>query len=315
MDDMFAGAINYTYPIPPRQELPPRQEQPPQGVAFEIHNAFNKFDSTVKTDYLTLINQPNLTGNLVYFIHGQFTNNIRLLFPGDSTKLAQFETAFNKGHEFISRVTEDYKQLIAKSVSFAFSQDEDFKKEYIINFLDETCNAYSGTGDRTSCSKGIVERLVLSVGYAIQNYCIEGCENETLQQLNILLNPSFSIPDTAHEWWQNVETNEAVNAMSPENRKANFIEYLTNEARKSNSYSEYTKNEIIKYANEIDYAFAGLALGGGRTRKGRTRKSRNGKKGRKTRYGRKTKNGRKTRYGRKSRKGKRGQKTKTKKRK
>ena len=252
-----------------------------EGVAYEIHNAFSEFQSK-ETEYLALINQPDFEGEdiidniydpILDNIYDQFNDNIHQLFQGDdlNIKLEQFNIVFEKSKESLSDPR--YKQLVYKSVRFAFSQDEDFKREYIKTFLDETCNAYSGSGDNTSCVKGIMERYVLSVGVAVQIICSDGCSNETYKKLDKLMNPKFNIAEAASTWWETEAIKEDIKAMDKEGRKANFIEYLMAEANRLNSENAQTAAEIENYANDIDYAFTELALGGGSKVNHRVRRS------------------------------------------
>jgi len=237
------------------------------GLAYEIHNAFSVFQPK-ETEYLALINQPDFEGeDILDNIYDQFYDNIYQLFQGDdlNLKAEQFNKAFEKSKNLLKIV--GHRQLIYKSVRFAFSQDDDFKREYIKNFLDETCNAYSGSGDNTSCAKGIIERYVLSVGNAVQNICSDGCSNETYKKLDKLMNPKFNIAEAASTWWETEAIKEDIKAMDKEGRKANFIEYLMAEAKRLNSETAQTATEIENYANGIDYAFTELVLGGKKSRR------------------------------------------------
>ena len=253
-----------------------RVATPPAGVAYEVHNAFTTFQLK-KPDYLAIIDQPNFKGSVaefIKFIQDIFNSNIQQVFPGDNNKLEQFNSVFEKSKNYLSGNPEE-QQLIYKSITFAFSQDNEFKEQYISTFLDETCNAYAGSGDNTSCVKGILERYVLSVGNAVQILCSDGCENETYKKLDILLNPKFNVEDAASSWWENESVKTDIINMDTSTRKKNFIDYLTSESNRLGSANAETKTKIESYANLIDYSFAELQLGG--------RKSRKSKKSRKSR--------------------------------
>ena len=213
----FFAHLNY-------DELPPGYvPQPPfAGVAYEVHNAFATFQSK-QNEYLTIIVQSDFKGvvaNFPQFVNKKFKQNITEVFPGDDNKLTQFNNVFNKSKDSLGRLDPENLQLIYKSITFALSQDDnDFKVQYITTFLDETCNAYSGPGDNISCVKGILERFVLSVGNAVQNLCIAGCENKTYKELDILMNSKFIIEDAASSWWENEATEQEIIDMVPEKRK------------------------------------------------------------------------------------------------
>ena len=262
---------------------------PMHGIAFEVHTAFTTFEPK-EPNYLGLINQPDFEGDIYEFIRNKFTENITTLFPHDAKKLVDFNTAFTKMGKSIPDTN---KQLIAKSISFAFEQDDNFKQQYIISYLDETCKAYAGPGDNMSCVKGIIERFVLCVGSAVEIVCKDGCENETYKELDKLMNPKFDIQAAASSWWENEAIKRDVIRMDEEGRKANFIQYLMNEAKKVGSYNEIVRREISDYSDDINYAFAKLVLGGKKPRK--TRKSRKTMKSRKAKKSRKSKKAKKSR--------------------
>jgi len=292
---------------------------PPQGLAFEVHNKFTRIEQ-LKNQYLEIINQPNKQYEDIYtYIKDNFTSNIIRLFPDDSEKLNLFNTAFNQiNNNDYFRIPERYIDLIGKSIDFAFSQDDEFKKQYIITFLDESCRAYSGPRDNLSCPKGIVERFILSVGSAAQILCTAECNNETYQKLDELFYPKFDIDTVSSEWWNNLSESKEVTEMSKEERKEHFKKYLRDKAKELNNYNDDIEQKITNFTNEIDYSFENLALGGRKTRKTKrtmknkktvkskrnkkSRKSIRSKKSRKTIRYKPAKKSRKTRKTRKTRK-------------
>jgi uncharacterized protein YjbI with pentapeptide repeats len=266
---------------------------PPQGLAFEVHNKFTRIEQ-LKNQYLEIINQPNKQYEDIYtYIKDNFTSNIIRLFPDDSEKLNLFNTAFNQiNNNDYFRIPERYIDLIGKSIDFAFSQDDEFKKQYIITFLDESCRAYSGPRDNLSCPKGIVERFILSVGSAAQILCTAECNNETYQKLDELFYPKFDIDTVSSEWWNNLSESKEVTDMSKEERKEHFKKYLRDKAKELNNYNDDIEQKITNYANEIDYSFENLTLGGRKTRK--TRKIKKTMKNKKTVKSKKNKKSRKS---------------------
>ena len=263
------------------QELPVQ----PRGVAFEIHNAFTDFQAK-KNAYLELIAEPdNEYGNIFNFVYEKYYLIIGQIFSNDVVeKRKQLKTIIKKIQN--SRFDE-YKDLIGKTVSFVTKQDNNFKEQYILAFLNDTCNAYATGSDRTSCVKGIIERIVLSVGSAVQILCMDHCENETYQKLNALMNPRFKVADAANSWFETAETNGEIQAMDKAGRKNNFIEYLKSEAIRLDYQGgvipENIMADINAYAETMDYAFAELQLGGAR----KSRKSKKSKKSKKSRKSKK----------------------------
>jgi hypothetical protein len=262
---------------------------PQTGVAFDIHRYFKKLNPKINT-YLKLINQPdnNISPSFFYkYLKNKFEKNIIELFPGDDVKISELHGVLEKASGKMRELNEKERNLIIKSVDFAFSQGDDFKKEYIIVFLDETCRAYSTGTDTSSCVGGIIERFVTAIGSTVKIMCTENnmC-SDTYDKLNILLNPKFSIPDTANEWFELAQNNKTLGAMNKNQRKQNFIDYLKSEAKRIDGVLDKdVKDDIKKYADDIDYAFEELQIGGSKksiTRKMRKRKPRKSMK--KTRH-------------------------------
>jgi uncharacterized protein (DUF1697 family) len=109
--------------------------------------------------------------------------------------------------------------------------------------------------------------LITAVGGAVQVLCITGCENETYQQLDKLFNPKFDISATANEWWATIAETTEIQNLLKDQRKEDFINYLRNKARELDNYNAEIEQKIQDYANEIDYSFENLALGGSKKTK------------------------------------------------
>jgi hypothetical protein len=236
----------------------PNQEEL-MDLFYEVHNSYDKFFK-IKDEYLSIINQPDNSeyaseDTLYIFIYVSFESNIQQLFPGDRKKSEEFDTVFAKlvGGGLI--LSEDEMELIGKSINFAFSQDDNFKEQYIISFLDETCRAYTGSGDITSCVKGIKERFVLSVGNTVEIICKTGCDNETYKQLDELLNPTFDVAQEALEWFQNKSNNEKLQEAIKQSTKIIMITQITQDlidkAKETGSYNSAIASEIRHYIDEL----------------------------------------------------------------
>ena len=255
-----------------------------RGPAFEVHNAFIQF-KPIESEYLRLINMPDVTYSDPYdYIEVKFKSNIQRLFPKDESKLEQFYTVFDKIKADRS-IPADSIDLIIKSIDFVFSQDDAFQTEYLLAFIEDTCNAYSK--GMTSCLKGIIERFVLTVGKTVEIVCTkeEGCGNETYKALNELLNTKFVISDAASKWFEEKATDDEIIKLTTAERKQHFIKYLIDEAKRLRvPNEEYITKEISKYADVIDYSFEKLEIGGknvNKTRRRRIRKKKNSAKSRK----------------------------------
>jgi hypothetical protein len=250
-------------------QVQPLQPLQPRGVAYEIHIAFTNFEA-IKNAYLELIAQPNSEyRNIIDYIYENYYEIIGQIFPNDAVeKRKQLKKVIKKIRD---STFNEYKDLIGKTVSFVTKQDDNFKEQYILAFLNDSCNAYATGSDRTSCVKGIIERIVLSVGSTVQILCMDHCENITYQKLNALMNPKFNVAEAANIWFGTAtdnERNQEIQAMDKAGRKNNFIEYLKSEAirldHKDSVIPENIMADIKGYAETMDYAFKDLQLGGGR---------------------------------------------------
>ena len=262
------------------------EQQNLMDLFYEVHNSYDKF-LKIKDEYLSIINQPDnpeydTIDTLYIFIYVNFEANIQLLFPGDRKKSEDFDMVFGKLVGGGLRLTKDELELIGKSVNFAFSQDDNFKEQYIISFLDETCKAYTGSGDKTSCVKGIKERFVLSVGYVVEIVCKTGCDNETYKELDNLINPKFDVAQEASEWFQNKSNNEKLQEAIKQSTKKIMITQITTDlidkAKQMGSYNSAIDSAIRRYINELisSSTFDDFMDGGRKSRK--TRKSKKSSK-------------------------------------
>lgn len=235
------------------------EQQNLMDLFYEVHNSYDKF-LKIKDEYLSIIDQPDNSeyddiNTLYIFIYEKFEPTIQRLFPGDREKSEDFDMVFGKLVGGDLRLSKEELELIGKSVNFAFSQDDNFKEQYIISFLDETCRAYTGSGDKTSCVKGIKERFVLSVGYVVEIVCKTGCDNETYIKLDNLLNPKFDVAQEASEWFQNKSNNEKLQEAIKQSTKKIMITQITTDlidkAKQMGSYNSAIDSAIRRYINEL----------------------------------------------------------------
>jgi len=289
MHDILTGCTSFTYTHPSLLlEQEEQEEQEHQGIAFEVHNKFTKF-LPIRAKYLSIIKQPEIDfGNNIprYFrdVQDTFTTKIKKLFTGhDQTqKLQQLQRAFDKIRNSLPGQSPEYLQLIVKSINFAFSREDDFTTEYLKIFLDESCNAYAGSGDTTSCVNGIIERFVLAVGSAAETLCTTGECDPIYKELDDLMNSKFQLSVYAEKWWDEEIQKPEIKDLSPQGKKSNFIHYLIENARRLNQYNPTVESQINEEAEKLDYAFHLGQLGGSRKSR-KCRKSRNFKKSRKCR--------------------------------
>jgi len=186
-------------------------------------------------------------------------------------------------------MTSDEILLISKSVQFAFSQDDDFKKMYIENFVIETCNAYPGSGTgRISCSKGVKERFILGIANAVDASCKDADCNDTYKALDALLNNKFVIADKVSGWFNNADNRTFIQGMNNTKLKKKICDDLIAEARTLGSDTQTLKSDINNYLDVVEQAGTFDDYRGGRKLR-RTRKSKKRGKSKKSKKSRKSK--------------------------
>jgi uncharacterized protein YjbI with pentapeptide repeats len=257
-----------------------------RGIAYEVHNSYDKF-LRVKYKYLSIIDQPDspdysTKDKLFVFIYNIFEPTIRRIFPEDPRKLQELDTVFGKLVRRDTTVTSDELELIGKSVNFAFSQDDDnFKEQYIITLLDESCRAYAGSGDTTSCVKGIKERFVLAVGNVVEIICKTGCENKTYKKLDKLLNSKFDIIEETSEWFRTIPTNDKLQQFIKDTMIKKCITDLIVKSSLSDGFNKENNQKIQNYVtNDVGSEIFGdhLELSGGGKKSKKSSKKKSSKK-------------------------------------
>jgi uncharacterized protein YjbI with pentapeptide repeats len=271
------------------------QAEANEGRAYEIHHAFNAF-LPKKDRYLQLIKSQFIDEvplefscnreDILEMIYQSLYNIINLVSENGSEKNQQLHTDLDRINASLNSAsfTQDICELIWKSLEFVLRQNTDFQREYINIFIEDSLRIYStpqgGYNENSiSCVNGIKERLVTAVGAASQVFCTDNpsCDPDNIfYQINKLMN--FDIADVASEWFENASKDDSeIQSMNKTERKQNFIEHLQNAVIQINgALSPSMRQTIDKYANDIDYSFEKLQLGGLLKRK--TRKLRKGNK-------------------------------------
>jgi surface protein len=255
VDDMFDDGFN-------REFMPDRVRNPvpvlaPVGIAFEVHNAFANFE-TIKKAYLDIINQGDKQfSNPIDDLDNKFKIYINAdNFTDTSNKLSQLNTVYNK-IKYVELVQEQ-KNLIGRTIDFVFSQEsKEFKDAYITSFLEDCLKAYTGGEDNSSCTKGIIERVVLSVGTACEILCINNdasCTPTYRRLYELFTNRvAFNLNDEASKWFETAKSNPEIIDMNPGARKDRFISDIKERALQLQAYTirpeEEVNREIEDYAN------------------------------------------------------------------
>ncbi len=168
----------------PRQ---PAQQQPaqPQGLAWEVHNAFDDLDLP---KFMTVIRRENNgasnfkdTNNVLEPVISYINSSDTSLTQEQKTR---YTTNFRKHRGIIENVNEyirghpEVKTNTLEVIQFVLSQEPNYKDLYIETFENECMGGYS-TGNRQSCTKGMFERIYMANKGTIEGLCFEELQGGT----------------------------------------------------------------------------------------------------------------------------------------
>ena len=135
------------------------------GVAFHVHNKFDEIDMT---KLIELVNNGKLKIYPKNF--GEYVKNeLQTMIDNyDKSDKQQLQTMFNRLSTKMSDITYSNNDIniCYTVIDFVKRQEKSYQDNYIKLYLTECFNAYDGSGDNTSCVRGIKERLVFSLGQA-----------------------------------------------------------------------------------------------------------------------------------------------------
>ena len=310
MTDMFEGCTAFE-----RENSPFIQAQPlTQGVAFEIHNAFNQHFALNKDKYFEIIGLPGQTDstyyttNIVIYITPKLIELIRTVYPAEeiTTKIEEMNKILNTIY-LAQELSEkpEIKLLLGKTVDFLVTQSNEFVHFYLEALKYDCLNAYSTGTNRSSCVKGMIERFYLTMGDTAYALCPDPdtCNNPTYNELVSLFNKRVDKNELTQEWNQTfledpIKREELLN-LTKEQRKDHYRQFMiqkytdagqiSNKQAKQMVLRDIIEPEIVS----LDYVFDGLQFGGSRkSRKNKCKKSK--KKSRKNKKkSRKNKNNKK----------------------
>jgi hypothetical protein len=179
----------------------PADAPEPLGIAFGIHNAFNRIDLNKVNNFfrsniengnqrLREFNGMNSTQFKTY-LRDNMNNLLNALSPEELTSLPtmpdgyypryirNWREVWNTIFETRIRPTEfrqEIQTIICLSILFAQNQGVNFQKNYILSYLNDVAFAYPignadihiGFENYVSCTKGSIERFVMSLNVASQ---------------------------------------------------------------------------------------------------------------------------------------------------
>jgi surface protein len=289
----------------PRQPAPrqPAQQQPaqPQGLAWEVHNAFDDLDLP---KFMTVIRREN-NGDSNFKDTNNVLEPVISYINSSDTSLTQeqktrYTTNFRKHRGIIENVNEyirghpEVKTNTLEVIQFVLSQEPNYKDLYIETFENECMGGYS-TGNRQSCTKGMFERIYMANKGTIEGLCFEELQGgtaaaTTCKPVYLELYSAFTpgadidINDIFQKWYNQFsydaipEGENPLRTFSVDERKRHFRNFVRQDEaitpRIWNNREFQRKLEQSIQANNIIFETLNLDAGLGRKR----RKRRNSKK-------------------------------------
>ena len=297
----------------PRQPAPrqpaPRQPAQPQGLAWEVHNAFDDLDLP---KFMTVIRRENNgasnfkdTNNVLEPVISYINSSDTSLTQEQKTR---YTTNFRKHRGIIENVNEyirghpEVKTNTLEVIQFVLSQEPNYKDLYIETFENECMGGYS-TGNRQSCTKGMFERIYMANKGTIEGLCFEELQGGTAaatscKPVYLELYSAFTpgadidINDIFQKWYNQFsydaipEGENPLRTFSVDERKRHFRNFVRQDEaitpRIWNNREFQRKLEQSIQANNIIFETLTLDVGLGRKRrKRRTEKNKKKKKQRK----------------------------------
>ena len=279
-------------------------EEEPEGIAFEVHNAFKKINLRAYKDLLRTILGDAYIENLTGY-PPDVEEHIREIFNGIIGDNEGLRTRADQVLDklFFAQISDEYNLLILNTLHFMQSQNEEFQLNYVTKFVNDNCEAYTGSGDNMSCLKGIIERFVFSLEFAFAAAGGEFSDDE--RTLLRILRP-LVLNDLAQEYDRRGFLQSGEAGDNPAERRAHFIEFVRREHSEIEQLTRDKEREIERYANDNSYAFEGPEPSfGGRKKKRKTCKYKKRRVNKKTRTNKRKKRQTKSKNKRKRRKTKR----------
>ena len=251
-------------PMPP----PPPPAAAPEGIAYEIHNAFDnfKFDKFMEIIRREITANPPAPGILPLFENVEHPLYPIIAYTFKQTGLTQQEKEDKISKlNLIQRTIESYNGFAANRpkiidvLKFVMTQPREFIDAYIQTLLTDCLKAYS-TGRQESCIKGMYERVFYSVRDTIATMCLDQMQGTgpapLCKPVYIELFECFyevwpkegpgGLNEMMQEWYGD---GAAVSALSPENRIENFVNFVRAKIEDSARFRQ-AEASIRKYARE-----------------------------------------------------------------
>jgi len=246
-----------------------------EGVAYEIHNAFHRINLPALVDYirshqfLFLPIDATSTDTFLGDIYGHFANVINKWYKNKPERRHRLLEQLDKVLDQIECIDFEYymqsidmprSEFLQLILSFVMSQNPKFIRAYIKTFIIDSYEAYSsaeGDDSNISCPKGIIERFVLSLHTASIMLCPENfteCPSPYKELIRLLCSAVEVHLDWGklqQDWYKS-----GVLEIPLENRKQNYIDYMTRHVDEICPINDSSREKIEKDAK--DWEEAGL---------------------------------------------------------
>jgi hypothetical protein len=282
--------------------VPADAAEHPNGIAYQIHNKYKEIPAAKVYNFLTTKDPTDYsnTNNIVEFIKPILLNVVTSYDTpqiNDTQKLDDILEKLNNATTVRDDITN--KNFIGKIVTFVKKLPPNFQIQFIQGFITECSTAYGNVNvynsENISCTKGIVERFITTLGNTARNICMldeKNCitEYKDIMEAFVKQAPIIDIPNLFEEWSQRLET------LDPSlDAKRNFINFVSKKmtfeqkvdaAAKYNSVNQYIEAMLEKaplYESYYKSVFQNKQLGGKRIRRSlKKRKTKTKKRFKKT---------------------------------
>ena len=266
--------------------------QEPEGVAFEIHNVFNKIDIDKYHELITKssadLRRGGPRGNWdLAVIKFALETIVDVDFPKNEAEQAR---AKSKIKAIITRLknsdvlrSDKVMKLVSDTMQFVSIQPPAFKVFYVTAFIQDCYHAYSDpatglpfeTDQGMSCLQGIVERFVWIIGDTVQAMIANKSKKAVYKDLlNVFGKNKLDLNELTQQWDEEVLQKPDFSdkeKKTKEQVKKSFMDFMKAKYSAAGMWVPNTQEQVRKRAEELDYVFEGRVFGG-RSRRTSARK-------------------------------------------
>lgn len=264
--------------------------QTTQGRAFEVHNIFSTL-SGKKLQYLYDFTKNEVNVSPLTYTQANINDHIEtkfLEFINSEENIDLNRNVYIEAMTIIKHrlnIPSNLTQLYGYVIDFIFQQPYILKMNYVQSCFKDCIRGYSNNDlplslpfstASISCSKGITEKIILSLGSALKIVCTINDETNCPQNYKDLYKNVFSflnMTELVQEWTQNFLDNDEFKTRhnireNDEESKRKMRQSLENFLKKKYfEAGEYTEENLNKINREIEQydelgVFSNLYFGG-----------------------------------------------------